>query len=77
MTKRREPGFAIDVLLAALEADLIAATDAEINDALADVDLGAAAGEVRVLLVAACEGETAGGEPPVCPAWFQVSQARH
>lgn len=77
MSKRYEPALVIDRLLKNLEADLIAATDAEIRDALVDFDFGAAAVEVRTLLVAACHGETLGGEPLAQPTWFRTSLARH
>lgn len=79
MTKRRRPGLPADVLLAALEAELIAATDAEIEEALEDAGLRSVAiDEVRDVLLSACGSEADdGGLPTGSPRRSEEGLARH
>ena len=79
MTDRRRPTLPVDVLLAALEADLIAATDAEIDEALEDaVSRSVAIDGVRDVLLSACGSAAEDGDLPAGNrGWFQTGLPRH
>ena len=79
MTDRRRPTLPVDVLLAALEADLIAATDAEIDEALEDaVSRSVAIDGVRDVVLSACGSAADDGDLAIdSPRWIQMGSARH
>ena len=78
-TDRRRPTLPVDVLLAALEAELITATDSEIEEVLEDAGLRSVAiDEVRDVLVSACGSEADDGDlPGGSPRSYREGLARH